>query len=61
MVAQDERRVKVYLRTEAGDWRTEPDVYRDGQSFELPTLSSLVAVGEIYGGILDASGRSILR
>lgn len=61
VVAQDERRLKVYRRTERGEWRHEPDVYRDGDSFELPVLSTAISVGEVYDGILDASGRSLLR
>jgi Uma2 family endonuclease len=61
LVAQDARCVKVYRRSERGEWRTEPDVYRDGQSFELPTLSRAIAVADVYEGVLDASGRSRLR
>ncbi len=61
VLAQDERRVRVYRRTERGAWLTEPDVYRDGDTFELPTLSSPLAVAEIYDDILDPSGRSLLR
>jgi Uma2 family endonuclease len=61
VIAQDERRVKVYRRTERGDWRSDPDVYRDGESLDLPTLSSSIAVADVYEGILDASGRSLLR
>lgn len=61
VVAQDERSVKVYRRVEAGSWRTDPDVYRDGQSFELPMLSSAIAVADVYAGILDNDGRSLLR
>ena len=61
VVAQDERSVKVYRRTEAGSWRTDPDLYRDGQSFELPTLSSAFAVADVYDGILDNDGHSLLR
>jgi Uma2 family endonuclease len=60
IVAQDERRVRVYRRTERGDWHRDADVYRDGQSFELPVLSSAIAVADIYDGILDAAGRSLL-
>lgn len=58
LVAQDERRVKVYLRT-GDDWRVA--TYRDGERFELPTLSSAISVAEIYDSILDGAGRSLLR
>lgn len=61
VAAQDERRVRVYRRTTAGEWPREPDVYRDGQAFELPTLSSSIAVDDVYARILDPSGRSLLR
>ena len=60
LAAQDARCVKVYRRSDRGDWRSEPDVYRDGQSFELPMLDRSIAVAEIYDGILDADGRSRL-
>jgi len=36
-------------------------VYRDGDRFELPGLSAPIEVAEIYDGILDAAGRSLLR
>lgn len=58
LVAQDQRRVKVYRRAGSG-WRVEP--YRNGDRFELPSLSSPVEVDEIYDRILDADGRSLLR
>jgi len=35
LAAQDARCVTVYRRTERGDWRDGPDVYRDGASCEL--------------------------
>jgi Uma2 family endonuclease len=61
IAAQDTRYVKVYRRTERGEWRDEPDVYRNGESFELPMLTRAIAVDEIYDDILDAAGRSLLR
>ena len=61
VIAQDERRVKVYRRIDRGEWRTDPDIYRDDQSFELPTLSSAILVAEVYDGIVDAGGGSLLR
>jgi Uma2 family endonuclease len=61
VVAQDERRVRVYRRHDRGDWSVEPDMYREGDAFELPTLSRAIAVTEIYEGIIDSSGRSLLR
>ena len=57
IAAQDARCVKVYRRTERGEWRDEPDLYRDGESFELPTLTHAIAVDQVYDGILGAAGR----
>lgn len=61
LAAQDERCVKVYQRTERGAWCDEPDVYRAGESFELPRLTRPIAVDEVYDDILEAAGRSLLR
>jgi len=61
LAAQDARYVKVHRRAEGGAWRDEPDVYRDGESFELPRLTRAIAVDEVYDGVLDAAGRSLLR
>ena len=61
VAAQDERRVRVYRRDDRGEWRGEPDVYRDGASFELPTLARAITVAEVYDGIVDAAGRTLLR
>ena len=58
LVAQDQRRVKVYHRA-GNEWRIA--TYRDGDSFELPTLSTSIPVGDVYSGILDGAGRSLLR
>lgn len=60
LVAQDERCIKVYRRTEAGLWLAA-SVHRDGQDFQLPTLSSSISVAEVYDDILDGSGASLLR
>jgi Uma2 family endonuclease len=61
LAAQDARWVKVYRRTVRGEWRAEPDVYRAGDSFELPSLTRPIAVDEVYDDILDGAGRSLLR
>jgi Uma2 family endonuclease len=61
LVAQDERCVKVYRRDDRGEWRDAPDVYRDGQSFELPTLASAITVADVYEGVIDTEGHSLLR
>ncbi|MEO7733153.1 MAG: Uma2 family endonuclease [Kofleriaceae bacterium] len=58
LVAQDQRRVKVYRRVD-GEWRAV--TYRDGDSFELPTLTTSIPVADVYDGILDGAGRSLLR
>lgn len=60
IAAQDGRCVKVYRRTQCGEWAGEPEVYRGGDSFELPKLTQAIAVDEIYDRILDAAGRSLL-
>jgi Uma2 family endonuclease len=61
LAAQDTRCVKVYRRNARGEWRDEPDAYRDGESFELPRLLSAIKVDEVYDDILDGAGRSLLR
>jgi Uma2 family endonuclease len=61
LAAQDERCVTVYRRDERGAWRDEPDVYRNGDQFELPSLTRAIAVDEVYDDILDAAGQSLLR
>jgi Uma2 family endonuclease len=58
LVAQDQRRVRVYRRT-GSEWRAA--TYGDGDSLELPTLASPIPVREIYDGILDGTGGSLLR
>ena len=58
LVAQDERRVKVYRR-EGDTWSVTS--YRADESFELSALTAAVPVTEIYDGILDNNGRSLLR
>jgi Uma2 family endonuclease len=61
LAAQDERRVRVYRRSEGGAWRPEAEVCGEGDSFDLPTLNDPISVAEIYEDILDADGRSLLR
>jgi hypothetical protein len=50
--------VKVYRRT-GGEWSIA--TYHDGDRFELPTLSTPLPVADVYDGILDDAGRSLLR
>lgn len=61
LAAQDARCVTVYRRSERGEWRDMPDIYRDGDSFELPGLTRAIAVADVYDSILDAGGHSLLR
>jgi Uma2 family endonuclease len=61
IVAQDERRVHVYRRDDRGTWSQIPEIYRDRQAFALPMLASEIAVADVYAGILDAEGQSLLR
>lgn len=60
VAAQDARCVRVYRRDEHGAWRDLPDTYRDGEQFELPALSSPIAVAELYEGVIGPDGRSLL-
>lgn len=57
LVAQDRRSVLVFQshRPETGTR------YNDGASIELPGLAAPITVDEIYRGILDESGASLLR
>lgn len=40
IAAQNARQAKVHRRNERGEWGDEPYVYRNGESFELPTLTA---------------------
>jgi len=57
LVAQDRRQVKVYRKV-SGVWQAE--TYGDGDAFDLPTLRAPVSVADLYDGILDAAGHSVL-
>lgn len=61
VAAQDARCVRIYRRDANGGFRDLPEVYRDGDRFELPALSHAIAVAEVYDGVLDPDGRSLLR
>ena len=61
LAAQDRRHVVVYRRDEGGQWGAEPDVYDDGATFKLPTLTAAIAVSDVYEDILQPDGRSLLR
>ncbi len=61
IVAQDARQVRVYRRGAGGGWAGAPEVFGAGDRFELPCLTSAIAVDELYDGILDPAGRSLLR
>src|ERR1041384_766710 len=50
LVAQDQRRVKVYRRTK-GEW--DVTTYGDGDRSELPTLSAPLAAREIHDRLID--------
>jgi Uma2 family endonuclease len=58
LLDQDTRRVRVYRRGATG-WGAA-ETYRDGDAVTLPTLTAPVAIADIYEGILDADGRSLL-
>lgn len=61
LVAQDEQCVRVFERDAHGHWATSAVVYRGDQQFELPGLNGPISVSEVYDGILDSTGRSLLR
>jgi len=61
LVSQDRRNTRVYRRDDAGLWLSEPESHQHGHSFVLPALSGPISVDEIYDGILDVDGRSLLR
>jgi Uma2 family endonuclease len=61
LVHQDQRCVRVYNRTGAGEWPLEADTGAGGDSVALPMLKTPITVDEVYDGILDESGRSLLR
>lgn len=61
LIHQDQRCVRVYRRSDRGDWPVEAEVYRRGQSFELPAAPGPIAMDEIYAGILDDQDRSLLK
>jgi Uma2 family endonuclease len=60
LVSQDARRVVVYRRGADGGWRGDADVYAGDQAIDLPTLTHAIPLAEIFDGILDAGGRSVL-
>lgn len=61
LVHQDQRCVRIYRRSERGDWNVDAEVYRNGQGFELPKLTTPIAVADIYDGILDERGGSLMQ
>jgi len=61
VASQDRQRVEVYRRGEGRAWLPTPDVYLASDTFTLPTSDTPLAVAEVYRGILDADGRSLLR
>ncbi len=61
LAAQDQRCLKVFRRAAGGEWRPGADIYREGERFDLPSLTASISVAEIYDDILDVDGRSRLR
>jgi Uma2 family endonuclease len=61
LIHQDQRCVRVHRRSERGEWSVEPEIYRAGDQLELPVLTRPIPVAEIYDGILDAGGHTLLR
>jgi Uma2 family endonuclease len=60
LVSQDQRSIRVDRRSERG-WAAEPERLGGGDSFALPRLATSIGVDELYDGILDLEGRSLLR
>jgi Uma2 family endonuclease len=61
LVSQDRRMVQVHRRGDGGPWAPEPAVLEGEQSLTLPALDAPLSIDEIYQGILDPGGRSLLR
>lgn len=61
VASQDRRRVEVYRRAVDRTWPAAPEVFVDGEAFTLPTSPTPIVVAEIYRGVLDAQGQSLLR
>ncbi len=60
VAAQDERCIRVYRRDDQRRWLPLPEEYRDGQDFMLPMLATSLPVADVYEGVLDSAGRSLL-
>jgi Uma2 family endonuclease len=61
LIHQDQRCVRIYRRDAQGQWSLQADTYAGGDSFVLPASSQPIPVDEIYAGILDDKGASLLR
>ncbi|MCC6899338.1 MAG: Uma2 family endonuclease [Polyangiaceae bacterium] len=60
LVHQDQRRIRVYTRDAGGGWRGEPSELGEGESMHLPLVDAAIAVADVYAGILDLAGRSLI-
>jgi Uma2 family endonuclease len=61
VVSQDRRLIRNYRRLEHAGWSSDAEVRGGGEVFTLPALTAPVAIDEVYDGILDDTGRSLLR
>lgn len=61
VASQTDRSVRVYRRDDAGRWPVSPEVHEGLSVIELPGTKSPIAVADIYDGLLDEDGRSLLR
>jgi Uma2 family endonuclease len=61
VVSQDRRLIRIHRRLAHGEWSRDAEIRSGGEAFALPALKAPMAVDEVYDGILDASGRSLLR
>jgi hypothetical protein len=46
LLARDRRQVELFLRGETGTWKHR--VFGAGESFDLPSLGTTLAVNELY-------------
>jgi Uma2 family endonuclease len=61
VVSQDRRLIRIHRRLADGAWSPDAEFRSRSEAFALPALSAPIAVDEVYDGILDAEGRSLLR
>jgi Uma2 family endonuclease len=61
VVSQDQRLIRIHRRLASGGWSPQAEMRAAGDVFTLPALQAPLGVDEVYHGILDPGGRSLLR